>query len=84
MSSDSCSESLSDTDESGNPGVGGGGRKFSAAQSSKLNDLYHSGMRGVGKKYQYFFKDATLHTNLSLNQVKVNLIEMHLHEYMCS
>lgn len=48
-------------------------KKFSAFQSCKLNQLYWSGMRGVGKQYQHLLHEATLQTNLSLIQVKVRV-----------
>ncbi len=76
----SCSEceSPSHTDGGGKEAVHYGVKKFSASQLSKLNQLYWSGMKGVGKQYQQLLLEATLSTSLSMAQVKVSNHRLHM------
>ena len=48
-------------------------RKFSTYQTSLLNSLYCSGMKGVGRQYNVFIQRAANETGLTVEQVKVEL-----------
>jgi len=51
-------------------------RKFTALQNARLNALYVSGMKGVGKRYTGLLNKATVETGLNEDQVKVIILHL--------